>query len=215
MKKHLLTIIFCTAALTLAAAERQIVREKIFPGVKNQLLITAKLPADFKVLPQENSYFSYTKDDQNLYLSMEMIDGDVVNESVADQASLQKTGDAVQFFIKTAGDNRLWEVIADASGHKSCFFHWSAGRMFYPASGTPAPLKITVKSVKNAAGWRSDIVFPFAEAAKSQNLPADAQWHIIAVRYNYGKNISNREVSTFPQAVRFETDPARFGVLAD
>ena len=102
MKKHLLTIIFCTAALTLAAAERQIVREKILPGVKNQLLITAKLPADFKVLPQENSYFSYTKDAQNLYLSMEMIDGDVVNESVADQASLQKTGDAVQFFIKTA-----------------------------------------------------------------------------------------------------------------
>ena len=213
--KHFFTFAVCCAALLATAAERQIIRTKIQPGKKYSFLRIAKLPDDFNALPSEGAKASFKRDAQNLYISVNMVDADPVSESTADQTILQKTGDALQIFIKPAHDSRLWEVLADCNGKKSCFFHWGAGRMFYPGADAAPPVKIAAKSTKTATGWQCDITFPIAEVAKAQKFPADTVWTIMIVRFNYGKNLPTREISCFPQVVRNESDPVRFGVIMD
>ena len=87
--------------------------------------------------------------------------------------------------------------------------------MFYPGADAAPPVKIAAKSTKTATGWQCDITFPIAEVAKAQKFPADTVWTIMIVRFNYGKNLPTREISCFPQVVRNESDPVRFGVIMD
>ena len=210
--KHLFTAAILSAAFFARAGE--IVRVRLEPGKEYQLRKLAKLPADFNRLPEEDSTVKYRRDAKNLYITVDMIDADTVSESSRDQTNLIKFGDSLQIFIKPEKDTRLWEVMSDVKNRKSCFFHWGAGRMiYYPAPDAPAPVKISAKSEKTAAGWKSEIVFPIAEVAKVNNIPADAVWHIMILRYNIGSNLPTKDISCFPQAVINESDPARYAIL--
>ena len=124
-----------------------------------------------------------------------------------------KIGDAVQVFIKSENGTQLWEVLAAPGSRKSCFFHWGAGRMFYPAATETAPFDAEVKTVKTAGGWRAEIVFPLAEIAKQHKLDSQSGWTVQTMRHHYGRNISRRDSSGFPQAVKTPSDPRRFGKL--
>ncbi len=208
--------LFISAILSTAFFARagEIVRVQLEPEKEYQFLMLAKLPNDFNRLPQEDATVKFKRDAKNLYISVDMLDADTVSESVSDQTNLTKFGDSLQIFIKPEKDSRLWELMTDVKNRKSCFFHWGTGRMiYYPAPSAPAPVKISAKSEKTTAGWKSEIVFPLAEAAKANNIPADAVWNIMVVRHNCGSNLNIKDTASFPQAVGKENNPARFARL--
>lgn len=208
---------FFTVAVLCAAVcadAGRIVREELVPGKEYRFLTLAKLPNDFNRLPVEDATVKFKRDAGNLCISVNMLDADTVSESTKDQTNLIRLGDSLQIFIKSDKDTRLWEVMTDVNDRKSCFFHWGVGRMInYPAPEVPAPVKICAKSEKTASGWKSEIVFPLAEVAKANNIPADAVWSVMVLRYNCGSNLVTRDISCFPQAVIKEADPARYAIL--
>ena len=207
----------CMLAATIGTAwaveAGEIVPVEIRGGVPCPLVTVAYQPSDLNILPAEQATVTFAQDAQNIRISVDMTDADVLNESVSDQTQLQKTGDAVQILLSPENDTRIWEIFADAANRKSGFFHWGPGRMFYPPAKDAPPVNITAVSVKTAAGWKTDVTFPAAEVLRKQNLPADTRWRVMVVRYDFGRNLSRRDVSCFPQAVRTVSDPARFGLL--
>ena len=203
----------CVAAVTAWAVPGEIVRQEIVENTAYPLMVVAQLPQDFNRLAVEDATVSYRQDGGKLCITVEMTDGDVVSEAVANQTALNKFGDAVQVFIKSENGTQLWEVLAAPGGRKSCFFHWGAGRMFYPAATETAPFDAEVKTVKTAGGWRAEIVFPLAEIAKQHKLDPKNGWTVQTMRHHYGRNISRRDSSGFPQAVKTPSDPRRFGKL--
>ena len=208
-----LSLAIAAAGILHTAEAGRIVPPELRNDRPNPLVIVANLPMDFNVLPEEPASVTFFQDARNIRVVVEMTDSDVLSESASDQTLLHKTGDAVQIFISPENDTRMWELMADAANRKSCFFHWGPGRMFYPAATDKPPVNISAVAVKTASGWKADVTFPAGEVAARQKLPADTRWRIMVVRYNYGRNLSRREVSCFPQAVRVVSDPARFGRL--
>ena len=206
---------FCMLAAMIGIAwsveAGEIVPAEIRCGVAYPLVVNASLPNDLNVLPVEPAAVTFAQDAQSIRITVDMTDADVLSESVSDQTQLQRTGDAVQILLSPENDTRLWEIFVDAANRKSCFFHWGPGRMFYPPATDAPPVAITAVSVKTAAGWKTDVTFPAAEVLRKQNLPADRVWRVMVVRYNFGRNLSRRDVSCFPQAVRVVSDPSRFG----
>ncbi|MCI5778222.1 MAG: hypothetical protein MR051_00125 [Lentisphaeria bacterium] len=201
------------AAVLTANAAGPIVRPEVGNGEPRGLMIEANNPEDFNRLPTETATVTFTGNPEDIRVVVDMTDADVLSESASDQTLLQKTGDAVQIFISPENDTRIWELLVDAANRKSCFFHWGPGRMFYPPATDAPPVKITAVAVKTAAGWKAEVRFPAAAVIKQYKLPADVKWTVLAVRYNYGRNLDRREISCFPQAVRTLSDPARFARL--
>lgn len=201
------------SSIVLAAAPGSILREKIQNGKTYSLFRVAKLPADLHVLDQEEGKVTFYYDKKNLRVSIVLMDADIVSESPGDQEQQSKFGDTVRIFVKPAAGTEFWEIYVDSKGHKSCFFHWGPGRMFYPPATEAAPLKIQAKTGRIAGGWKCEVVFPLSQAAKSRNLPANTIWHVMAGRHNYGANLDFRYSSSYPQAVNTAVDIARFGEL--
>ena len=203
----------CAAAVTAHAVPGEIVRQDIAENTAYPFMVVAQFPQDYNKLAVEAAAVSYRQQGGELNITVDMSDGDVVSEAVADQTVLNKFGDAVQIFIKPADRTMLWEIQAAPGNRKSCFFHWGAGRMFYPAATETAPFDAKVKTVKTAAGWKAEISFPLAEIAKQHQLDPKGAWTVMAVRHHYGRNLSRRDSSAFPQAVKTVSDPRRFGKL--
>jgi hypothetical protein len=201
------------AAATVLAVPGEIIHQDIAENTAYPFTVVAQIPQDFNKLAVEDATVTYRQDGGNLCVIVDMVDGDVVSEALANQTALNKFGDAVQIFIKPENSTHLWEVIAAPGNRKSCFFHWGAGRMFYPPATEAAPFDAVVKTVKTAKGWRAEIVFPLSKVAKQYNLDPKGDWTVMAVRHHYGRNLSRRDTSACPQAVKNVSDPRRFGKL--
>ena len=208
-------LLLSAGMLTLSswAVPGEIIHQDITENTAYPFTVVAQLPQEFNKLAVEDATVTYRQDGGDLCIAVEMSDGDVVTEAVADQTALNKLGDTVQIFIKPENSTHLFEVQAAPGNRKSCFFHWGAGRMFYPAATEAAPFDAKVKTVKTASGWRAEIVFPLAEVAKKYRLEPKGAWTVQAVRHHYGSNLSRRDTSGFPQAVKNVSDPRRFGRL--
>ena len=214
MKKLFTVAGACVTAFAAAfAAPQEIVRQDIVENEQYPFFVIANLPQDFNVLACEAGSISYRQDGGNLCVTVKMKDGDLVNEAVSDQSGLQKVADCIQLFIKPENDTRMWEVLATAGKHKSCFFHWGAGRMFYPPASAAPPVDVDVKSSVTADGWMTEIRFPLAEVCRKYQLDPQARFLVMAVRWHYGKDISRRVCSSAPQAVKVASDPTRFARL--
>ena len=208
--------VFLTAlcsSMVLTAAPGDILRAKIRYGKDYPMLKKAMKPEDLNVLAREDGTVTFFGDKKNLRISVVLKDQDIISESTCDQDMQTRYGDSLRFFIKPSSNTMLWEVQVAANGKKSCFFHWGAGRMFYPLPTVAAPLKVQVNTGRIAGGWKCEVVFPLELAAKSRKLPADTRWQVMVSRCNFGSNLPSRCESSYPQATVTAVDMQRFGEL--
>lgn len=206
-------IVFAAAAMLSLGAEH--VRTEILAGKEYPFF--ARVDNDlyyFNRLPQERGTVKFTKKADALCITTAFKDSDVVAESTADQTMLNKTGDAIQIFLKPENETFVWEIFVDPNNHKSCFFHWGLGRMFYTSSDKAEKPAVSVKTAKGDGFWNAEILFPFSEVRKyGLNFSDKEEWTVMVVRTNYSKHLAKKELSSYPQAVKDFANPIFFGRL--
>ena len=210
MKFKSFAIVSAAAAILSLGAEyvrTEILLDKEYPflaRVDNDLYY-------YNRLPQERGTVKFSKNANGLVISAKLKDSDVVAESSADQGSLNKTGDALQIFLKPENNTFVWEIFVDSNNHKSSFFHWSLGRMFYDKAGNPV---VDVKTSKGDGFWNAEVVFPVSEARKyGLSFSGKDQWTVMVIRTNYSKYLNKKELSSYPQVIKDFSNPIYFGRL--
>lgn len=213
MKKNLiLTALFTIAALSAAAAE--FVRPQLVCGKDAQFFrMAAKEAIHFNRKPIESTSVKADCDKNNLYLTLSMVDDDTLTEATDNQTQLRSFGDAIQIFLKAEKETYLWEFQLSPNGKKSCFFHYGAGRMFYPEPGTAFPDFTVANTLKNGK-WDVKVTIPLSIFRnKGLKFTADEKWTFMIVRHNYSRFHNERETSSYPQAIHGASNPEFFGEL--
>ena len=185
------------------------------------LRIRADFIEQFNCLPEEKAAFKCSMDDQNLYVEVFMEDKDVVCEAPNSSfPKLYNTSDAVQILLKSAKHTGVWEINVTSRNISNAFFYHGPGTI---ASGVAE--KFSVKSEVTVSGtvnnskdidksWSARITIPLTILRRNGlNFRASENWTMMVVRNNYGRYISKREMSSFPQAVKNVYFTERFGSL--
>ena len=211
MKKSIVAVC-AVAMLSVSAAE--FVRPQLFCGkdAENFRKI-ARLPEDFNRKPIENTTVKATCDKNNLYLEFTMDDDDTLTEAEKNQTQLRAQGDALQLFFKSEKETFLWEFQLSPNGKKSCFFHYGAGRMFYPEAGSAFPdFKVVNKLAKGK--WNVEVTIPLSMfREKGFKFTNDEKWTFMFVRHNYSRFHNERDTSSYPQGIPGTSNPEFFGEL--
>lgn len=211
MKKSIVAVC-AVAMLSVSAAE--FVRPQLFCGkdAENFRKI-ARLPEDFNRKPIENTTVKATCDKNNLYLEFTMDDDDTLTEAEKNQTQLRAQGDALQLFFKSEKETFLWEFQLSPNGKKSCFFHYGAGRMFYPEAGSAFPdFKVVNKLAKGK--WNVEVTIPLSIfREKGFKFTNDEKWTFMFVRHNYSRFHNERDTSSYPQGIPGTSNPEFFGEL--
>lgn len=165
-------------------------------------------------LIQEPGTVRLAWDEQYVYVGFEFVDRDVVQENDQDQQHFYSTGDVAELFLKPSGANYYWEFYVAPNGCKTSFFFPSRGRLGLQGNFAYKSMfraGATVNGTLNDwhdddRGWTGELAIPRSEWA-SFGIPLDdsCNWTLLAGRYNYGRQLSNVEVSCIP-----DTSPGNF-----
>jgi hypothetical protein len=211
MKKSIVAV--CAVAM-LGVSAAEFVRPQLFcgKGAENFRKL-AKLPEDFNRKPIESTAVKASYDKDNLYLEFVMEDDDTLTEAEKNQTQLRSQGDALQLFFKSEKDTFLWEFQLSPNGKKSCFFHYGAGRMFYPEAGSAFPdFKVVNKLAKGK--WDVNVTIPLSIfREKGFKFSKDEKWTFMFVRHNYSRFHNERDTSSYPQGIPGTSSPEFFGEL--
>ncbi|MBE6356458.1 MAG: hypothetical protein E7058_05015 [Lentisphaerae bacterium] len=212
MKKSFIFTAVCAAA-ALSAADNGLIRNKLVAGETEEFRLVANKPELFNRRPLDGSKVKMDCDKNNLYLKLEMVDGDIISEAKENQSPLNRLGDAVRVFLKPADKTDMWEIVFAPNNLKSCFYHLGPGAMFYPEPGSAFP-EFTVKnSIKNGV-WSADVTIPLSIfRAKGFKFDKSEKWHIMIVRRNFSRLHSLPEESSYPQAIGNVAFPDYFAEL--
>lgn len=213
MKNTIFTLAVCALTITGAVAA-EFVRPQLVCGKDAQFFRkAAKLPEDFNRKPTEETSVKADCDKNNLYFSISMADDDTLTEAKMDQTQLRSCGDCIQIFLKAEKETWLWEFQISPNGKKSCFFHYGAGRMFYPENGSTFP-DFKVKNTLAKGKWDLEIAIPLSIfREKGLKFSKDEKWTFMIVRHNYSRFHNERETSSYPQAIGGASNPQFFGEL--
>ena len=211
MKK---TIVAVCAIAMLGVSAAEFVRPQLVCGkdAENFRKI-AKLPEDFNRKPIESTTVKASYDKNNLYLEFAMDDDDTLTEAVKNQTQLRQQGDSLQLFFKSEKETYLWEFQLSPNGKKSCFFHYGAGRMFYPESDSAFPDFKVVNTLAKGK-WNVSVAIPLSIfREKGFKFTKDEKWTFMFVRHNYSRFHDDRDTSSYPQAISSTSNPEFFGEL--
>ncbi|EIQ00519.1 protein of unknown function (DUF1083) [Opitutaceae bacterium TAV1] len=161
--------------------------------------------------PAESGSVQLSWDDRYLYGAFTVTDRDVVQTATEDQQHHYQTGDVLELFIKPESRSWYWEFHVTPNGLKTAFFYPSRSYKNLPGplnyrSGLRVAAQIngTLNNWRdNDQGWTAEIAIPLDELA-AQGVPLDAEnaWTILVGRYNYGRHLSDRELSSHPALSR-------------
>lgn len=212
MKKLFATTVAAIAITSVYGSE--IVRQPlVIGGDAQEFRICASKPEHFNRKPVEAASVTAKCDKDNLYFDISMADNDVLSEAEENQTALRSKGDAIQIFLKSEKNTWLWEFQVAPNGKKSCFFHYGAGRMFYPEAGSEFP-DFGVTNTFSNGRWDVKIAIPltiFKE--KGFKFTKDEKWTFMIVRHNFSRFFNERENSSYPQSVGNSANPEYFGEL--
>ena len=213
MKKSLIVIALSTVA-AFSAVAAEFVRPQLVCGKDAQFFrMVAKEILHFNRKPLEAASVKADCDKNNLYLTIAMADDDTLTEATQNQSQLRTFGDAIQIFLKSEKETYLWEFQLAPNGKKSCFFHYGAGRMFYPEPGSAFPDFTVVNKLQNGK-WDVSVTIPLSIFRdKGLKFTADEKWTFMIVRHNFSRFHNDRETSSYPQAVHGTSNPEFFGEL--
>ncbi|MBO7328273.1 MAG: hypothetical protein J6W00_05815 [Lentisphaeria bacterium] len=211
MKKSIVAI--CTVAM-LGVSASEFIRPQLVCGKGSEnFRKVAKLPEDFNRKPIESTSVKASYDKDNLYLEFIMDDDDTLTEAEKNQTQLRSAGDSLQLFFKSEKETWLWEFQLSPNGKKSCFFHYGAGRMFYPEADSKFPdFKVVNKLAKGK--WNVNVTIPLSIfREKGFKFTKDEKWTFMFVRHNFSRFHNERDTSSYPQAVHGASNPQFFGEL--
>lgn len=175
---------------------------------------------DFNRLPQENAAFRCYVDKENFYVEVFVEDKDIICEAASPDAKLFNASDAIQIFLKSEKQTFLWEFNVTAGNVSNGFLYPGPGCQITAAAeklSAKHEVKVdgTINDIKdNDRSWSVRVTIPLALLRRNGlNFRDSEAWTILVSRNNYGKHLRNREISTYPQMLRGDNDPARFARL--
>jgi hypothetical protein len=152
----------------------------------------ARSPGHF---PHEGGNVRLAWGQNNLYISVELIDLDIVAEGNKDQLYHYRLGDVLEVFLKP--ENKPWyvELYVTPAGYKTWFF--------WPKLGDPPQIEdvpeFTVKAKCHGTlnketdideCWSAEMVVPIkALMAHGEPFGPDSQWRVLVARYNYSRQL--------------------------
>lgn len=188
-----------TPSYTLAHARKQF--KYAAPDVKEFFQNGVIEPGTIRLLWDENY----------LYVGIEFRDQDILAEGTADQLYHYSMGDTAEIFIKPLNKTWYWEIYVTPSNRKTVFFFPSRGMLGIPSCFPKEP---AIKRLKTGAvyfgtlnspwdrdsKWTAEIAIPRKEIGTvGEQLAPNVPWKIFFGRYNYGRNLTQRELSSYPQ----------------
>ncbi len=157
---------------------------------------------------QEPGDVRFAWDDTYFYIAASFKDSDIVAEGHRDQLHHYRLGDVCELFLKPDGQSWYWELFATPKSKKTCFWYPSRGRLGLPScfadSGSGLEVAAQLSGTLNDwtdvdEGWTAEVAVPIKElTSRGEKFGPGATWHLCVGRYNYSKNLDNRELSTFP-----------------
>lgn len=159
--------------------------------------------------PFERGYFKVKYDAENLYVLAVLDDEDVVQTSREDQALACETGDMIEVFLKPEDKSAVWELYGTPwSKVTTIFYPWQGHsfryqQKFVPGIRAAALARPAVDPEKDKSGWTIEMAIPRALIEQTGGTFApDKEWKILLCRYNYGKNLPHRQISSTPRLPR-------------
>ncbi|AHF90631.1 hypothetical protein OPIT5_10920 [Opitutaceae bacterium TAV5] len=169
------------------------------------------LPDGSGAMPEEPGDVQFAWDDRHLYVAFRVVDRDVVQEATEDQRQHYQTGDTLELFLRPVSASWYWEFYVTPNGLKTAFFYPGRGHKGLPGtldyrSGLRVAAQIdgTLNHWRDDdRGWTAEMAIPLDElAAQGVSLDAENAWLILAGRYNYGRHVPERELSSYPALSR-------------
>ena len=159
--------------------------------------------------PLERGYFKVKYDADFLYVLAVLDDEDVVQTSREDQALACETGDVIEVFLKPEDKSAVWELYGTPwSKVTTLFYPWPGHsyrdqQKFVPGIKAAALTREVDDPEKDKSGWTIEMAIPreLIEQTGGTFAP-DKEWRILLCRYNYGKNLPSRQISSTPRLPR-------------
>ena len=159
--------------------------------------------------PLERGFFKVKYDDRFLYVLAVLDDEDVVQTSREDQALACETGDMIEVFLKPEDKSAVWELYGTPwSKVTTIFYPWPGHsfryqQKFVPGIKASALAREVADPEKDKAGWTIEMAIPRELIERTGGTFApDKEWRILLCRYNYGKNLPSRQISSTPMLPR-------------
>ena len=159
--------------------------------------------------PFERGYFKVKYDAENLYVLAVLDDEDIVQTSREDQALACETGDMIEVFLKPEDKSAVWELYGTPwSKVTTIFYPWSGHsfrhqQKFVPGISAAALARPAADPEKDKSGWTIEMAIPRVLIEQTGGTFApDKEWRILLCRYNYGKNLPHRQISSTPRLPR-------------
>lgn len=169
-----------------------------------------QLTADVGTEPVERATVRWAWDDEHLYVAIQCVDADIVQEQAGDQQLFFQTGDVVELFLKPPDGLAYWEIYVTPQSGKACIFMPGRGRLgldnlaHVSAEGIRLQAAATIDGSLNNwrdtdRGWRAEFAIPWKPLGVA-SAPLEGQpWSALVARYNYGYRLAWPELTSAPQ----------------
>ena len=159
--------------------------------------------------PFERGFFKVKYDADFLYVLAVLDDEDIVQTSREDQALSFDTGDMIEVFLKPEDKCAVWELYGTPWNNVTTLFYPWPGhtfrtqQKFHPGIKAAALARPAADPEKDKAGWTIEMAIPRELIEKTGGTFApDQEWRILLCRYNYGKNLPFKQISSTPRLPR-------------
>ena len=159
--------------------------------------------------PFERGYFKVKYDADFLYVLAVLDDGDIVQTSREDQALSFETGDMIEVFLKPEDKCAVWEVYGTPWNNVTTLFYpwpghtYRSQQKFVPGIKAAALARPAADPEKEKSGWAIEMAIPRGIIERTGGTFApDKEWRILLCRYNYGKNLPFKQISSTPRLPR-------------
>lgn len=161
--------------------------------------------------PFERGFFKVKYDDKFLYVLASMEDGDVVQTNTENQKNSFATGDIIEVFLSPAKNDAIWEIYGTPLNNcTTIFYPWGGHTPFdrQTFQGENIKLAVNVNGSVNSGdeadkGWDIEMAIPRELIEKAGEVfEPGKEWRILLCRYNYGKNLPFKQISSTPRLPR-------------
>ena len=159
--------------------------------------------------PFERGFLKVKYDADFIYVLAVLDDEDIVKTSREDQALSFDTGDMIEVFLKPEDKCAVWELYGTPWNNVTTLFYPWPGhtfrtqQKFHPGIKAAALARPAADPEKDKPGWTIEMAIPRELIEKTGGTFApDQEWRILLCRYNYGKNLPFKQISSTPRLPR-------------
>jgi len=160
--------------------------------------------------PFERGFFKVKYDSEYLYVLGSMEDKDLVQTARENQKLAFGTGDMIEVLLKPESKSAYWELYGTPWNHCTTLFYPWRGHSYMENQSFNDGIKVAVmlrgtinKDDDEDSGWDIEMAIPRTLIEKTgEEFAPGKEWRILLGRYNYGKNLPSKQVSSTPRLPR-------------